>query len=349
MSQPVYHFCIAFKTKSLLKPQPHPNQPQVSGYLHYYFYRSKIIKQFIEITSANIRLVDPKMIKTDFYRHNYQFYQSYLPDLISDQNQIIRHQLTKQQIATINQVFQNSTKTIKSQYALLVGSNISGAKSDGMKSPIRCFDGHYQNINLTNVFDHYHYQADQNDWSSYIKETIDLDYLVKHQQILPNFANYFYQSNPKYDPYHIANSHRFQFPQHQITTIANFNNLQTIASIKAKLRTFYAQNVDQALNEQLIAGQNCACPTNLPFERAHIIDFSNLVAKQQYQSAIDPFNCLILCKNCHAKFDHPNDYLQPISLKTNLTFQQISYLEQSNKSYQIKHYLPKNKSQSRSK
>lgn len=349
MSQPVYHFRIAFKTKSLLKPQPHPNQPQVSGYLHYYFHRSKIIKQFIEITNANIRLVDLKMIKTAFYRNNYQFYQSHLPDLISNQNQIARHELTKQQIAIINQVFQRSTKTIKSQYALLAGSNISGAKSDGAKSPIRCFDDHYENINLTNVFDHYHYQADQSDCLANVKETIDLDYLVKHQQILPNFATYFYQSNPKYNPYYIANSHRFYFPEHQNATIANFNDAQKIANIKAKLRTFYTQNVDQALNKQLIASQNCACPTNVPLERAHIIDFSNLVAKQQYHSAIDPFNCLILCKNCHGKFDHPDYYLQPISLKANLTSQQINYLEQSNKAYQINQDLPKPKSQSHSK
>lgn len=289
------------------------------------------------------------MVKTDFYRHNYQFYQTYLPDLISDSNQIVRRQLTKQQIATINQVFQSSTITIKSQYALLAGSNISGAKSDGAKSPIRCFDGHYRNINLTNVFDHYRYQVDQSNWLDDSKETINLDYLIKHQQILPDFANYFYQSNPKYNPYYIANSHGFYFPQHQLETIANFNAAQTTASSKAKLRTFYAQNVDQALNEQLIASQNCACPTNLPLERAHIIDFSNLVAKKQYESAIDPFNCLILCKNCHGKFDHPDRYLQPIKLKANLTSQQMLYLEQSNKDYQIKQDLPKSKFQSYSK
>ena len=223
MYHPIYHFQIAFKTKELLKPQPHPNHPQVRGMLHYYFQAGKIIKQYLEITDANLRLVDQAMITTDFYRHNHQFYQTYFPELIQPSLQTLtRHQLSPEQIKTVNNYFRKSFRTIKSQYALLAGSNISGAKADGFKSPIRCFSDSYQNINLTNVFDHYRYNPVQIDPHHLdIQETISLDYLLNHQQILPHFASYFYQANPSYRPYYQFQQNRqFNFPAAQLKTIS---------------------------------------------------------------------------------------------------------------------------------
>lgn len=89
------------------------------------------------------------------------------------------------------------------------------------------------------------------------------------------------------------------------------------------------------LKQNQIANQNCPCDV-IKYERAHIINFSNLVANQDYQVAIDPFNCLLLCPNCHKQFDHPETHQnQPIKIQANLHPDQKKYLELANKYYQM--------------
>lgn len=350
MYQPIYHFRIPFATKGLLKPKLDPNDICIAGTIHYYFSNQVIIKQVLEVERANVRTIDPMLKQTAYWKQlaNQQFHQKYFAIYEHQATKIIRHNLSQWEIAKVNRYFKTCQRTIKSQFALLSGANISGAKADGKKSPIRCFDlsGVFndENLNLTNVFDQYHYRK-ENDFDLTNVVDIDIEYLLTNQQILPNFNTYFYRANPQLkNPQSISqHQNRFQLPAKQQQFVAMISDEQNQDSLKQTslyqyqkqvLRSWYCQNVDLIRTQGLLSPKHCQCALK-QVVRAHIVDFSYLIKTKQYLAAIDPFNCVLICANCHDQFDHGAKYQnQPINL-IHLNAQQIHYLKQSGKNYKM--------------
>lgn len=134
---------------------------KIEGYAYYVLnVEYEIIKQFIQITSANYRPTDREMLKTSYYKMNdkyidirKKYFEYNDPHILSNKEKKLVN-LSEEEIKNINIDLLSLTR-VKKSFDIFIGSNSSGAKCEPLKSQIVYFDSRDKNnwangINFSN-------------------------------------------------------------------------------------------------------------------------------------------------------------------------------------------------------
>ena len=178
----------------------------------------------------------------------------------------------------------------------------------------------------------------ENNLIQYDKNNL-IDVFKKHEE--KNFEN----NSVEKETFELPEKQELYISSLTNKTIDNFEKLiaNDFEAIKKNLRRFYKKNVDYCLENQIIPLKSMTMPKkHYEIQSAHIISFAKAIRNQEYRVAIDPFNCLRIDSNIHAKFDKSEIYFDKDGNVCSSIDHEIwiaNYIDIKNMHYKTKKYF----------
>ncbi|PPE05656.1 MAG4270 family putative restriction endonuclease [Mesoplasma corruscae] len=333
---------VEFGSKKYLKLGSKSNKYSFSGTIFYVFNENGFITQtFTQINEGcEYRTNDAQMQKTEYWRNQkfIELRKEIFP--FTDKPEI--KTLTKEEVKIINSKMQNNsifTTHLKTN-EFLTGSNTSGSETKLNNSPI-LIDGiknnttKYKFYRFINFFKKITLSKEGRTKFEYtdLKEInmINIDDFFEEFDIhkktfleynfdisIDNYEEYENQKYAKLEDNVLADTlilikqkkvcDSYYKEGLEILKKTYEMNEMTVETFKRRLRTIFSFRVE-ALSKKLLI-KNYIKNSNFPIvEKAHIVQFSYLVEiLKDYESAIDPYNCLLLEPNLHKAFDSNEIY-----------------------------------------
>ena len=333
---------IPFATKKYIKKENNGLLIRGNAYFIFDLYKKVFIDEYIEIIEGNYRITDYDIIKpTDYYKNKlFRNFRDNFLDMYSNHNpkeiKTVTHQkLKSNEIIEINKSFKEMHTTVKSMFACLSGSNITGAETNNKASPMRCIDNEYFDCNFANVIKHY--EAKKKDKKKIDDKNIKTYRLfdVINNELIDGFDELFFEYNKDFEyrenidfiyipednqkDYIIVDiNNKFKIKEKQkdfllsivYKTIDDYETFIQSDRYNKKLRSYFTSNVNDYIRKKLIPLHSTTLMNNLSmYDNAHIIKFSTLIDTLKYEDlfdAINPYNCLRIEKNIHKLFDDKN-------------------------------------------